>query len=98
MVAPIGFEWDEAKAKVNVSKHGVSFEEAKSVFYDPRALVIDDPDHSMPGEDRSVILGLSRALRILVVAHCYRQQNETIRIISARKANANEAAQYAGGR
>ena len=87
------FEWDERKAVANAKKHGVSFEEAKSIFYDECAKLIDDPDHS-GGEDRFVLLGLSSALRVLVVCHCYRKQGHVIRIISARKATAREAKFY----
>lgn len=87
------FEWDERKAAANAKKHGVSFEEAKSAFYDERARLIDDPDHS-GNEDRFVLLGLSSALRLLVVCHCYRGEDGIIRIISARKATAREATFY----
>ncbi|HTY98563.1 MAG TPA: BrnT family toxin, partial [Rhodocyclaceae bacterium] len=73
--------------------HGVSFEEAKSAFYDDRAKLIDDPDHS-EDEDRMVLLGLSYALRLLVVCHCYRGEGGVIRIISARKATAKESKFY----
>lgn len=87
------FEWDERKASANAKKHGVSFEEAKSVFVDERAKLIDDPDHS-EGEDRFILLGLSSALRLLLVCHCYRIDGNVIRIISARKASANESKSY----
>lgn len=87
------FEWDEKKAKSNLDKHGVSFEEAKTVFYDEAALVISDPDNSET-EDRFVILGFSASARILVVCHCYRDNEGVIRIISARKATRNEASHY----
>jgi len=70
--------------------------EARTVFFDPYALVIDDPEHSV-GEERFVILGLSRALRLLVVVRCYRAAKSTIRIISARKATRNESTSYPGG-
>ena len=86
-------EWDPRKAAVNLKKHGVSFEEAKSAFLDERAKLIDDPDHS-EDEDRFVLLGLSSALRILVVCHCYRSDAGAIRIISARKATARERKSY----
>ena len=89
----IRFEWDPAKARTNLGKHGVSFEEAKSAFYDERARLIDDPDHS-DEEDRFVLLGLSAALRHLVVCHCYRGDGGVIRIISARKATAKEMKTY----
>ena len=86
------FVWDEAKASSNERKHGVSFEEAKSVFADDFARLIADPDHSGE-EDRFVLLGLSASLRVLVVCHCYRR-GDTIHIISARKANRSERRQY----
>jgi uncharacterized DUF497 family protein len=87
------FEWDPAKAKRNLREHGVSFEEAESVFSDDFAILVADPDHSRD-EDRFVLVGLSAGLRILVVVHCYRDQN-VIRIISARRATPSERAQYA---
>ncbi len=87
------FEWDEPKAKANVKKHGVSFEEAKTVFYDERARLIADPDHS-EDEERFIILGYSSGLKLLTVCHCYRIDEGVIRIISARKANRHEAASY----
>lgn len=87
------FEWDERKAAANAKKHGVSFDEAKSVFVDERAKLIGDPDHS-EDEDRFVLLGLSNALRMLLVCHCYRSEDGAIRIISARKASAREAKFY----
>jgi uncharacterized DUF497 family protein len=74
------FEWDAQKAVTNLRKHGVSFEEAKSVFYDERARMIEDPDHSH-GEDRYILLGLSARFSILVVCHCYRGSRGLIRII-----------------
>ncbi|MCX7200480.1 MAG: BrnT family toxin [Proteobacteria bacterium] len=89
----IQFEWDPSKAQVNLRKHKVSFEDARSVFSDERALLIDDPDHSEL-EDRFVLLGLSHSLRVLVVVHCYRAEGRVIRIISARKADADEQALY----
>ena len=91
----IQFEWDEEKAKKNLKKHKVSFEEAKTVFYDPNALLIADPDHSND-EDRFIIMGISNKSKMLVVCHCYRQKDEVIRIISARKAEKCEIAQYGG--
>jgi len=92
-VAGLGFGWDEQKARGNRRKHGVSFEEAATVFFDERALLRGDPDHS-PAEERFILLGLSSALRILVVCHCYRESEEMIRIISARKATRNERVEY----
>ena len=87
------FEWDDRKATANTKKHGVSFEEARSVFVDERAKLIDDPDHSEE-EDRFVLLGLSSVLRLLLVCHCYRSEGNAIRIISARKATAGESRSY----
>ena len=87
------FEWDEAKAKANLKKHGVSFEEAKSVFLDDRAKMIPDPDHSVE-EERFVLLGYSSSLKLLVVCHCYRSEGRVIRLISARKATRKEAQIY----
>ena len=86
-------EWDPNKAASNATKHKVSFEEAKTVFFDDRALVIADPDHSSL-EGRFIILGMSSLLRMLVVAHCLRKQNSVIRIISARKAGSKEQKPY----
>ena len=87
------FEWDEIKNAANKRKHGVSFEEAQSVFYDERALLTEDPDDAH-GEDRFILLGLSGALRTLLVCHCYRQRDSVIRIISARRADRTERAAY----
>ncbi len=86
-------EWDERKNTQNKRKHGVSFEEAETVFLDDRALLVDDPDHSGP-EERLVLLGVSAALRMLVVCHCYRASRHLIRLISARKATATEQKSY----
>ena len=87
------FVWDENKAEINIRKHGVSFPEAQSVFDDYDALQIYDPDHSEE-EDRFILLGMSSALRVLVVCHCFRGNDEQIRIISARKATKNEKSTY----
>lgn len=92
-MAGLRFEWDSKRAALNVRKHGVSFEDAQSVFADENALLIDDPDHSEE-EDRFVLLGLSHSLRLLVVVHCYRSEGKVIRIISARKADAQERSSY----
>lgn len=92
-MSTLRFEWDERKAAANAKKHGVSFEEAKTVFVDEHAKLIDDPDHS-EDEERFVLLGLSSALRMLLVCHCYRSEGNVIRIISARKANAKESKSY----
>lgn len=87
------FEWDEKKNRQNIRKHGVSFEEAQSVFLDDHAIRFYDPDHS-EDEDRFLMLGLSFMLRILIVCHCYRERNGVIRIISARKATRQERVHY----
>lgn len=87
------FEWDEAKAVSNSKKHEVTFDEAKSAFSDEQGKLISDPDHS-EGEDRFVLLGMSAALRVLVVVHCYRTDDQIIRIISARKASKLESKFY----
>jgi len=83
-MAQITFEWDEAKNRANKRKHGVSFEEAQTVFLDENAIRYFDPDHSQD-EDRLIMLGLSFRLRALVVCHCYLADDAIIRIISARK-------------
>ncbi|MEQ1888022.1 MAG: BrnT family toxin [Alphaproteobacteria bacterium] len=92
----IRFEWDSAKAASNQKKHGVSFEEAQSVFYDELATQFLDEDNS-EAEERFLMLGLSNRTRILIVCHCERGAGETIRIISARKATSNERKYYEGG-
>jgi len=92
-MSTLRFEWDDHKAATNARKHGVTFEEARSVFADEQARLIDDPDHS-EDEARFVLLGLSSALRMLLVVHCYRGDDHVIRIISARKATAKESRSY----
>jgi uncharacterized DUF497 family protein len=92
-VRDVRFQWNPAKARENVRKHGVSFDEAQTVFADENAILLDDPDHSAV-EDRFVLLGLSAPLRVLVVAHCYREGDNVVRIISARKATRTERALY----
>ncbi len=87
------FEWDDRKAQQNEKKHGISFEEAQTVFEDENARLRHDPDHSQD-EDRYILLGLSAVLRMLIVCHVYRQSDEVIRIISARKATKREQQQY----
>lgn len=91
------FEWDENKNTINKEKHGIDFEEAKTVFFDENAILISDPEHSLD-EDRFILLGLSFNLRLLVVCHCYRENEEKIRLISARKATKNESKQYGGAK
>ncbi len=89
----ISFVWDERKAETNLKKHNIAFDEATTVFSDPHARMMFDPEHSID-EDRFVLLGLSSTLRILVVCHYYREDDMVIRIISARKANKYEQKQY----
>jgi uncharacterized DUF497 family protein len=89
----INFSWDETKATSNLLKHDISFEEAKTVFDDDNARLIYDPDHS-DEENRFILLGLSCKLKILTVVHCYRDDENNIRIISARKSTKTEAKQY----
>ena len=93
----LSFAWDPRKALANLRKHGVSFEEARGAFEDSEALLLPDPDHSAD-EERSVLLGLSAALRVLVVVHCERQDGDLIRLISARKADPQERHLYAARR
>ncbi len=92
-MSALHFEWDDRKAAANLKKHGVRFEEARSVFSDERGKLIDDPDHSQD-ESRFILLGLSFALRLLVVCHCFRTETGAIRIISARKATTSETQFY----
>ncbi|MGL4436743.1 MAG: BrnT family toxin [Giesbergeria sp.] len=92
----IKFEWDAPKAAANLKKHQVSFEEAKSVFYDEFAVQFFDDEHS-PDEDRFLMLGMSSGAKLLIVCHCERELGEVIRIISARKATKRESAFYRGG-
>lgn len=87
------FEWDEHKNAINRQKHGVSFEEAETVFYDENALLISDPEHSLD-EERFILVGFSFRARLLIVCHCYRGADQIIRIISARKATLQESRQY----
>jgi len=89
----ISFVWDEKKAEENFRKHKIAFEEAQTVFSDPNARMIFDPDHPLD-EDRFILLGISAALRILIVCHCFLEDDRIIRIISARKANKKEQKQY----
>ncbi len=89
----LSFEWDERKDRANQKKHGISFEEAQSVFFDENALQYDDPTHS-GDEDRFLLLGHSLTLRVLVVCHCFRASSSVIRIVSARRATTRERAVY----
>jgi hypothetical protein len=90
------FEWDDIKNKTNIQKHGVSFEESQTAFFDDNAIEFDDPDHSFE-EHRYLLLGFSQSLKILVVCHCYRDDDSIIRIISARKATKKEQKAYFRG-
>ena len=87
------FEWDERKGELNARKHGISFSEARSAFEDERGVLIADPDHS-DDEDRFILLGMSSRARVLVVVHCYRSEDEIIRLISARRATRAESRRY----
>ena len=87
------FEWDKKKEKTNAKKHGVSFDEARTVFYDEQAIQFFDPEHS-DEEDRFILLGTSFKLKTLVVCHCFREDETKIRIISARKADSEEEQVY----
>lgn len=87
------FEWDENKNAINQAKHHVSFEEAETAFYDENAAVLYDEEHS-DSEERFILIGFSTLARLLMVCHCIRGEDNTIRIISARKANKNEIEQY----
>ena len=89
----IKFDWDKSKDVLNRKKHGVSFEEAATVFYDDDALEFHDPDHS-ESEDRFFMVGLSFKTRVLIVSHCVRESGLVIRIISARRATKHEAKKY----
>ncbi len=92
----IKFEWNQTKAITNQKKHGVSFEEAKSVFYDEFAIQFFDEDNA-DLEDRFLLLGFSEKSRLLLVCHCEREDGHVIRIISARKATKAESKFYKGG-
>lgn len=95
-MSPLSFSWDDRKNKTNQKKHGISFDEAQTVFFDENAIEFYDPDYSQ-SEDRFVMLGLSYRLRVLVVCHCLRNSDSEIRIISARKATKKEEKVYFGG-
>ena len=91
------FEWDKRKENTNKKKHGISFDDARTVFYDENAIQFHDPDHSSE-EDRFILLGVSHALNTLVVCHCFREEETMVRIISARKADKDETKVYWGKR
>ncbi len=90
------FEWDENKSRLNKKKHGLTFDEAQTVFFDEDAIEYPDPDHSEE-EERFLLLGRSYQLRVLVVCHCFRKAESVIRIISARKATRKEGQAYSRG-
>jgi len=96
-MSELAFEWDSKKDTANIKKHGVSFEEARTVFYDENAIQFFDPDHS-DDEDRFILLGLSLKPRVLVVCHCFRERETVVRLISARKADQEEEQEYWRGR
>jgi len=87
------FLWNQNKNLANIKKHKISFEEAKTVFFDDNARLIPDPEHSI-SEERFIILGLTNKLRPLVVVHTYKEDDNVIRIISARKATKTETKYY----
>lgn len=93
-MANLHFTWDAAKARSNLTKHGVAFEEAETAFSDEDAIVLPDPEHS-GSEERFILLGMSVALRVLVVIHCEPDPSGAIRLISARRATRSERGQYA---
>jgi uncharacterized DUF497 family protein len=90
------FDWDENKNRINLEKHGITFEEASTVFFDDRAILFDDPEHSMD-EDRFLLLGMSETAKVCIVCHCYRESDTVIRIISARQATRKEEQRYVRG-
>ena len=92
-IGEITFEWDAQKNTINIKKHGISFEEAATVFYDDEALLFDNPDHSIE-ENRFLILGVSQTEMLCIVSHCYKDSEDRIRIISARKADKEEKEVY----
>lgn len=96
-MSTLRFEWNPVKAAANFRKHGISFDEARTVFEDDEALFMADPDHSVE-EDRWVLLGMSGAARVLVVVHCERAAGTVMRLISARKADREERNLYAARR
>ncbi len=89
----VNFEWDENKNDINKRKHGISFEVASTVFFDDDAILADDPDHSQY-EDRFLIIGMAATDDVLTVVHCYRDDDNVIRLISARKATKQEERSY----
>ena len=90
------FDWDENKNRINLEKQGITFEEASTVFFDDRAILFDDPEHSID-EDRFLLLGMSETAKVCIVCHCYRESDTVIRIISARQATRKEEERYVRG-
>ena len=90
------FDRDENKNRINLEKHGITFEEASTVFFDDRAILFDDPEHSID-EDRFLLLGMSETAKVCIVCHCYRESDTVIRIISARQATRKEEQRYVRG-
>ena len=90
------FDWDENKNRINLEKHGITFEEASTVFFDERAILFDDPEHSID-EDRFLLLGMSETAKVCIVCHCYRESDTVISIISARQATRKEEQRYVRG-
>ena len=90
------FDWCENKNRINLEKHGITFEEASTVFFDDRAILFDDPEHSID-EDRFLLLGMSETAKVCIVCHCYRESDTVIRIISARQATRKEEQRYVRG-
>ena len=90
------FDWDDNKNRINLEKHGITFEEASTVFFDDRAILFDDPEHSID-EDRFLLLGMSETAKVCIVCHCYRESDTVIRIISARQATRKEEERYVRG-
>lgn len=90
------FDWDENKNRINQEKHGIDFDEASTVFFDERAILFDDPEHS-ENEERFILLGMSENANVCIVCHCYRESDTVIRIISARKATKREEMIYVRG-
>ena len=87
------FEWDATKEKANRRKHGISFDEAQTVFFDEHAVQFFDPDRS-EDEDRFILLGMSFKLRVIVVCHCFRESETVVRLFSARRADKGEEQEY----
>ena len=96
MIVLYYFDWDENKNRINLEKHGITFEEASTVFFDDRAILFDDPEHSID-EERFLLLGMSETAKVCIVCHCYRESDTVIRIISARQATRKEEERYVRG-